>query len=79
MTLTVLDSVDMIDIVLDVKEHGYGISKEFGKAMIAVTCLNNTEKGRRIPRQQVQNGWVLNKKYSTVRVVISRSALLNMK
>ena len=58
MTLNLFDSVDMIDIVLDEKEHGYGISKEFGKAIIVVACLslllspwqlaeNNIERGRR--------------------------------
>ena len=58
MTLNLFDSVDMIDIVLDGKEHGYGISKEFGKAIIVVACLslllspwqlaeNNIERGRR--------------------------------
>ena len=58
MTLNLFDSVDMIDIVLDEKEYGYGISKEFGKAIIVVACLslllspwqlaeNNIERGRR--------------------------------
>ena len=58
MTLDLLDSVNMIDIVLDEKEHAYGISKEFGKAIIVVACLslllspwqmaeNNIERGRR--------------------------------
>ena len=58
MTLNRFDSVDMIDIVLDEKEHGYGISKEFGKTIIVVACLslllspwqlaeNNIERGRR--------------------------------
>ena len=58
MTLNLFDSVDMIDIVLDEKEHGYGISKEFGEAIIVVACLslllspwqlaeNNIERGRR--------------------------------
>ena len=57
MTLNLFDSVDMIDIVLDEKEHGYGISKEFGKAIIVVACLlllspwqlaeSNNERGRR--------------------------------
>ncbi|CAH3189185.1 unnamed protein product [Porites evermanni] len=39
MTLNLFDSVDMIDIVLDEKEHGYGISKD-GKSMIVVACLS---------------------------------------
>ena len=54
----VFSNVDMIDIVLDQKEHGYGISKEFGKSMIVFACLSlllwpwqmaehNIEKGRR--------------------------------
>ena len=58
MTLNLFDSVDMIDIVLDEKEHDYGISKEFGKAIIVVACLslllspwqlaeNNIERGGR--------------------------------
>ena len=53
----VFSNVDMIDIVLDQKEHGYGISKD-GKSMIVVACLSlllwpwqmaehNIEKGRR--------------------------------
>ena len=36
----VISNVDMIDIVLDQKEQGYGISKEFGKSMIVVACLS---------------------------------------
>ena len=58
MTLNLFDSVGMIDIVLDEKEHDYGISKEFGKAIIVVACLslllspwqmaeNSIERGRR--------------------------------
>ena len=33
-------AVEMIDIVLDKKEHNYGISQGFGMTMIIVACLS---------------------------------------
>ena len=35
-----LDAVEMIDIVLDEKEHNYGIYQGFGIAMITVACIS---------------------------------------
>ena len=40
MAVDLFDSVDMLDIVLEEKEHNYGISKEFGKVMIVVACFS---------------------------------------
>ena len=39
MAIDLLDTIEMLDIVLEEKEHGYGISNRFGIAMIAVACL----------------------------------------
>ena len=40
VTVDLFDSVEMLDIVLDEKEHNYGIPKEFGEGMIALACLS---------------------------------------
>ena len=39
LAVDLLDAVEMIDIVLDEKEHNYGISQGFGIAMITVACI----------------------------------------
>ena len=39
MAIDLLDAIEMLDIVLEEKEHGYGISNRFGIAMIVVACL----------------------------------------
>ena len=38
LAVDLFDGVEMIDIVLDEKEHNYGISKGFGIAMIVLAC-----------------------------------------
>ena len=40
LAVDLLDAVEMIDIVLDEKEHNYGISQGFGIGMIIVACLS---------------------------------------
>ena len=40
LAVDLLDAVEMIDIVLDEKEHNYGISQGFDIAMIIVACLS---------------------------------------
>ena len=40
IAVDLFDSVEMLDIVLEEKEHNYGISKEFGKVMIVVVCIS---------------------------------------
>ena len=40
LAVDLLDAVEMIDIVLDEKEHNFGISKGFGIAMITVACFS---------------------------------------
>ena len=40
LAVDLLDAVEMIDIVLDEKEHNYGISQGFSIAMIAVACIS---------------------------------------
>ena len=40
LAVDLFDAVEMIDIVLDEKEHNFGIPKGFGIAMIAVACLS---------------------------------------
>ena len=40
LTVDLLDAIEMIDIVLDKKEHNYGISQGFGMTMIIVACLS---------------------------------------
>ena len=40
MTIDLFDAVEMLDIVLDEKEHNYGIPKGFGVVMIVLACLS---------------------------------------
>ena len=40
LAVDLLDAVEMIDIVLDEREHKYGISQGFGIGMIIVACLS---------------------------------------
>ena len=40
MTVDLFDSVEMLDIVLDEKEHNYGIPKGFEAGMIALACIS---------------------------------------
>ena len=40
ITIDLVDSVEMLDIVLDERENSDGIPKEFGYAMIAAVCLS---------------------------------------
>ena len=40
LAVDLFDAVEMIDIVLDEKEHNFGIPKGFGIAMIVVACLS---------------------------------------
>jgi len=40
MAIDLFDAVEMLDIVLDEKEHNYGISKGFGIATTVVACLS---------------------------------------
>ena len=40
LAVDLLDAVEMIDIVLDEKEHNYGIYQGFGIAMITVACIS---------------------------------------
>ena len=40
ITLDLVDSVEMLDIVLEERENSHGIPKEFGYAMIAAACAS---------------------------------------
>lgn len=40
MAIDLLDTIEMLDIALEEKEHDYGISNGFGIAMIVVACLS---------------------------------------
>ena len=40
MILDLFDAIEIIDIVLEEKEHSYGISKEFGIAMVVLACIS---------------------------------------
>ena len=40
LAMDLFDAVEMIDIILDEKEHNYGIPKGFGIAMIVLACIS---------------------------------------
>ena len=57
IVLDLFDAIEIIDIVLEEREHSYGISKEFGIAMVVLACIsfllspwkmaeNDVEKGK---------------------------------
>ena len=40
MAVDLVDTIEIIDIVLDEKEHNYGIPTAFGHAMVAIACIS---------------------------------------
>lgn len=63
MVVDLFDSVEMLDIAIDEKEHNYGIPKAFGEAMIAVACFSlllspfqmaETDTSKRKPRKRMR-------------------------
>ena len=40
MAVDLVDTIKIIDIVLDEKEHNYGIPNAFGHAMVAIACIS---------------------------------------
>ena len=40
MAIDLLDTIEMLDIVLEEKEHSYGISNGFGIAMVLLACVS---------------------------------------
>ena len=40
MAIDLLDTIEVLDIILEETEHNYGIKKGFGTAMIVVACLS---------------------------------------
>lgn len=63
MVVDLFDSVEMLDIAVDEKEHNYGIPKAFGEAMIAVACFSlllspfqmaETDTSKRKPRKRMR-------------------------
>ena len=40
MAVDLVDTIEIIDIVLDEKEHNYGIPNAFGHSMVAIACVS---------------------------------------
>ena len=62
MAVDLVDTVEILDIVLDEKEHNYGIPNGFGHAMVAIACIsfllspwemleNDFERGELLPKR----------------------------
>ena len=60
MAVDLVDKIEILDIVLDEKEHNYGIPNAFGHAMVAIACIrfllspwkmlgNDFETGKELP------------------------------
>ena len=60
MAVDLVDTIEILDIVLDEKEHNYGIPNGFGHAMVAIACIsflispwkmleNDFETGEQLP------------------------------
>ena len=56
ITIDLFDSVEMLDIVLDERENSHGISKEFGRAMVAVACLSFLFSILQLGENELENG-----------------------
>ena len=62
MVVDLFDSVEMLDIAIDEKEHNYGIPKAFGEVMMAFACFSlllsplqmaETDTSKRKPRKRM--------------------------
>ena len=62
MVVDLFDSVEMLDIAIDEKEHNYGIPKAFGGVMMAFACFSlllsplqmaETDTSKRKPRKRM--------------------------
>ena len=58
ITIDLVDSVEMLDIVLDERENSHGIPKEFGYAMIAAACVSFLLTLLQIAENELKNGTV---------------------
>ena len=68
ITIDLFDGVEMLDVVLDERENSHGISKEFGIAMIVVTCFGFTLSLLQMAEYKLDDGhYQLRKKLSIVR------------
>ena len=64
MAVDLVDTIEILDIVLDEKEHNYGIPNVFGHAMVAIACVsfllspwkmlgNDFETGEQLPKRAI--------------------------
>ena len=58
ITIDLVDSVEMLDIVLDERENSHGIPKGLGYAMIAAACVSFLLTLLQIAENELKNGTV---------------------
>ena len=58
ITIDLVDSIEMLDIVLEERENSHGIPKEFGYAMIAAACVSFLLTLLQIAENELKNGTV---------------------
>ena len=73
--LDLFDAIEIIDIVLDEKEHSYGISKEFGIAMVVLAFLRFLLSPWKIAENNVEKD-KLRRRTAKWRYVVENFALL---
>ena len=79
MTIHLFDAIDMMDIVLNGKEHGSGnIPKVFGRAMIALACVNLFLSAWQLAENKSSNGNV-STKIRLVVVILVNLAFLSIR
>ena len=73
MTIHLFDAIDMMDIVLNGKEHGSGslIPKGFGRAMIALACGNLFLSAWQLAEKKSSNGNVSTKIRLGVEILVN--------
>ena len=78
ITIDLFDGVEMLDTVLDEKEHAHGIPKGFGIAMISVACLSFLLSLVRIAKNELDNGSVSTRNKVAIIGNVFQIILLNL-
>ena len=78
ITIDLVDSVEMLDIVLDERENSHGIPKEFGYAMIAAACVSFLLTLLQIAENELKNGAVSLRKEVAILVNVLQIIFVNL-
>ena len=65
MAIDLFDAVEMLDIILDDKEHNFNISKKYLDAMISVVCISFFLSPWQMAENKVRDRWEPTTRYKT--------------